>query len=613
MCGISGVYTKELTQQHEQIVQDIMLSQTARGPDYQDKCVLKGKHAATILAHNRLSIIDLSSHANQPMWDSTGRYCIVFNGEIYNYLELKAALIDYGLTFTTNSDTEVILNAFAHWGIAALEHFQGPFAFALYDTHLEELWLCRDRFGIRPLYYIEQNGVLYFASTTPALARRLNLKPDLQYVAKGLKYLVYEDGSDMTAYLQLHSLPAASYLQAKVTMQQHIQYEVKTYYALSEKVQQLIEQLATSNTPCLLDKIDQTLENAVKVRLRTDVPLAISLSGGLDSSSVAALVSRQHANTIGFSFAHPDQVKTEGPLVAQCAKYLNIDIHYVWPTAQQMLEAFYQTITVQDAPFSTLSIVAQYLLYQQVRSAGIKVLLGGQGGDEAFMGYKKFLLFWLQQSTKQKRYLLTAKNFLQMMPMFFAEMTSITSYWQHRHRYLRARQTTDTTLRLPDSSPLKLGHHESVLWKRQMQDIAHFSLPTLLRYEDRNAMGNSVESRLPYMDYRLIELGLALPESMKLKAGYGKWAIRKIMENKIPDSIRLARYKRGFDISSNMLLQAGLGRSIRHELHRHPAITKEFLNHPQQVDEVFSDQQLAQRKGAISEAISLLWLNKVMA
>jgi asparagine synthase (glutamine-hydrolysing) len=148
---------------------------------------------------------------------------------------------------------------------------------------------------------------------------------------------------------------------------------------------------------------------------------------------------------------------------------------------------------------------------------------------------------------------------------------------------------------------------------RQMQDITQFSLPTLLRYEDRNAMGHSVESRLPYMDHRLVELGLAIPEAIKLRAGYGKWAIRKIMQNKIPNRIRLARYKRGFDIPLKSLLEAGLGQSIRDQIASQPAIANEFLKTPRAINQIFSDQQLSQRHNAMREAITLLWLNKINA
>ena len=186
----------------------------------------------------------------------------------------------HGLIFHTSSDTEVILNAFSQWGIDALNRFQGPFAFALFDSQTEELWLCRDRFGVRPLYYAIINETLYFASTTPMLAKSLNLKPNLEYIGKGLKYLVYEDGSENTAYHQLYSLPAASYLRAQLKENGELSSVVKIYYDLADNVQRNVENLATGNTNLLLDRVNATLENAVKIRLRSDVPLAISLSGG---------------------------------------------------------------------------------------------------------------------------------------------------------------------------------------------------------------------------------------------------------------------------------------------------------------------------------------------
>ena len=169
----------------------------------------------------------------------------------------------------------------------------------------------------------------------------------------------------------------------------------------------------------------------------------------------------------------------------------------------------------------------------------------------------------------------------------------------------------NSILQLPPSPVLHLNHTGQDLWQRQMQDITQFSLPTLLRYEDRNAMGNSVESRLPYMDHQLVEIGLALPEAIKLRAGYGKWIIREIMHNKIPDKIRLARYKRGFDIPLDALLTAGLGKSIRDILQNNLHHLNQFFKHPINIEQVFSDQQLRQRQHAIAEAITLLWLNKV--
>jgi asparagine synthase (glutamine-hydrolysing) len=611
MCGISGVYAPQITSQQEELIQAVLASQTSRGPDHASSTMIKGKHSQTLLAHNRLSIIDLSNQANQPMWDATGRYVIVFNGEIYNYIELRQELKDKGYAFNTASDTEVILNAFACWGVESLSRMHGPFAFALYDQQTENLWLCRDRFGVRPLFYSIQNDFIFFASSTPVLARQLNLKPNLSYVAKGLQYLVYEDDTDSTAYEKLYSVRSGSYLEISIRDNQRLLVENKQYYNLKQNVETLIADLPIHHTPTLLDMINQRLDNAVKIRLRSDVPLAISLSSGLDSSTVAAFVNRQHPNTIGFSFGHPDDKQSEGPLVAECAKFLNMPMQYVSPTADEMIAALYHTLDIQDAPFSTISIIAQNLLYKRVRASGIKVLFGGQGGDEGFMGYKKYLLFRLQRGLQQKEYLLTAKHFMQTIPMLMAEVTSFKSYWQHRHRYQKGQQHNEQILRLPTADHQALGYHDDVLWKRQLRDITQFSLPTLLRYEDRNAMGNSVESRLPFMDHQLLELGLALPETLKLRSGYGKWAIRKIAQNQIPDDIRLARYKRGFDISLPPLIKAGLGSSIRTSLHQHRASTHEFMQSHASIDTIFSDDQLGASNKMMAQAISLLWLNKV--
>ena len=613
MCGISGVYAVHINERHKKINAAIINDQFRRGPDYQASIVVKSHSSQVLLGHNRLKIIDLSEHGNQPMWDSTGRFCIVYNGEVYNYIELKKELQQTGLTFHSQTDTEVILNAFLHWGIESLSRLQGPFAFALFDKEKEELWLCRDRFGVRPLYYFTTNNELYFASTTQILAKEFNLPPNLAYVTQGLNYLVYEDGSNHSPHQQLVSLPAGSYLQCKFNASTTLTTHTHLYYDLEKNVAGLKDTLLTHNADALLEMISSSLDRSVQIRLRTDVPLGISLSSGLDSSSVASLVAKKYSNVIGFSVGHPDVKKSEGPLVAKCANYLNMQIEYISPTPSEMMEALDQTIDAQGAPFSSFSVVAQYLLYKKVRAAGVKVLLGGQGGDEVFMGYKKFLFFQLKQLIKNKRYLTTLKQVMSLMPMLMAEVATLSSYWQHRHRYLHPHRKMATALNLPDSSPLHLTNTEQALWIRQLQDIKQFSLPTLLRYEDRNAMGNSVESRLPFLDHQLVEIGLAIPEALKLHAGYGKWAIRKIMQDKIPNQIRLARYKRGFDIPITTLLQAGMGQTIRESLQNNINKTKHFLKDRTSIEQWFSDQQLLHRPRALTEAITLLWLNKVTA
>lgn len=605
MCGISGAFSKELSSQQETMMTHVMRSQKTRGPDHEACIKLNGARSQTWLGHNRLSIIDLTQEANQPMWDDTHRYCIVYNGEIYNYIELRQTLQQFGFQFNTSGDTEVILNAFSHWGVHALNYFRGPFAFALYDTKEEKLWLCRDRFGIRPLYYVVRDDALYFASTTKALAESFHLAPNLDYVTRGLTYLVYEDDTHITPYQNMFCVPSGCYLVAEMCDHGRFIHYIERYYYLEEKVTHLIHTLPDT-VPDLLELIQHRFEEAVTIRLRADVPLAISLSGGLDSSTVAASVSKKHDDIMAFSYAHPHHQQSEGPVIQHCAQFLNLNIKYVWPNTKEMIAALFQTIDAQDAPFPSLSIVAQFLLYQHVRASGIKVLLGGQGGDEVFMGYRKFLLFKLRALLKSREYVSALYFVMQLLPGFLAEMGNFKTYWAHRHRYFQHKQL-DTVLNLPHADSMQ--RHQGENRQRQIQDIMQFSLPSLLRYEDRNAMGNSVESRLPFMDHELVELGLALPEAIKLRAGYGKWIIRHMMKNKIPDAIRLARYKRGFDIPLTPLLQQGLGTSIRERL-KEKSVTRDFVKRHHDIDVVFSDQAFQQTPRRLSEAITLLWLSK---
>jgi len=612
MCGISGVYAQQITENHQQQVQAMVDSQLSRGPDHQALVKLESPNGKAILGHNRLTIIDLSAAAHQPLWDVERRYCIVFNGEIYNYIELRAELMALGKYFQTQGDTEVILNAFSQWGINALQYLRGPFAFALFDTWNGELWLCRDRFGIRPLYYSQDRCSLYFASTTTALASVIQLKPNLDYLVRGLNYLVYEKSGDDSAFVNAIAVPAGHYIRVKLMPNGDVSLFKSSYYSLFDNVQHRIETLAVQSIDDLLHRIAYQLDESINIRLRADVPLAISLSGGLDSSSIAALVSKKQNNLVGFSFSSPQEKKSEGPLVAHCAKFLNMQVHYVWPSAEEMIQAFYQTLSIQGAPFASFSIVAQFLLYKRVRESGIKVLLGGQGGDEAFMGYRKFLFFWLRQTLQKKRIFSAMKQVMMLLPMVAAEIKSLGIYWQHRHRYTKHHQHT-SPLSLPQAETLSLGQSPSSLWQRQLLDITQFSLPTLLRYEDRNSMGNSVESRLPFMDHDLIELALALPETIKLRHGYGKWALRKIMQAQLPDQIRLARYKRGFDIPLTSLLKAGLGRSIRSTLQSNRERLADYLPTSVSINEIFSDQRFLQRNKTMTEAITLLWLNRVIS
>lgn len=610
MCGIAGAYSTTYSNESMQLVQSVVAAQYMRGPDHQAVEVTHADKSAVILGHNRLSIIDLSDSANQPLWDVTGQYGIVFNGEIYNYIELRTELIASGHQFKTTSDTEIILNAFKQWGIASLNKFNGPFAFALFDKAENCLWLARDRFGVKPLFYYIKNETIYFASTSSELANHFNLAPNMEYVARGLNYYVYEDDTELTPYLSLQCVPAACCLKINIASGAKLNYRLQRYYDLAERVSILQEQLTTLSTRDLVAMLSHKLQQAVDVRLRADVPIGISLSGGLDSSSVAALIAGQKTDFLGFTFGHPETKSSEGPIVAGLASRLNLAVQYIAPNVDDMVNALPSVLRCQDAPFSSLSIIAQYLIFQRVRKTGIKVILGGQGGDEAFMGYRKFHFFRLQQLFHHKKYGDFFISFLQLFPLALSELKNFKLYWSQRHRYLKQKHD-GFSLQMPPSPSISLGLNLARdSRQRQLHDVTKFSLPTLLRYEDRNSLGNSVESRLPFLDYEVIEFGLALPEVLKLRRGYGKWILRACMHKKIPENIRSVRYKRGFDVPRATLINSGLGKSIRTMLADHYGSISEYIPRGNKIDILFSDQQLLLSSSRIAEAISLLWLGK---
>ena len=494
-----------------------------------------------VLDANRLSIIDLTPEANQPMWDVEGRYCLVYNGEIYNYVELRKELIDLGHSFSTRSDSEVILESFKEWGVRAAEHLNGMFAFALFDSIESCVYLYRDRFGVKPLYYFVDRGKLYFASTCEVIARHLRLEPNLEYLARGLRTWVYDYG-ELSPFTGLKALKPGHYLKVRTTQVGVLQADLEAYYRLDEKVAALTDSLARKPAADLIGLVADLLEDAVDIRFRADVPVGMSLSGGLDSSMIAALsASGDHGDITGFTFGRPEDRRTEGALAQQMGKQTGIKVRFVSPEMPEIIDSYFKTLEAQGAPFASASGIGQYLVFKTVREAGVKVLLGGQGGDEIFMGYRKFFVFHLRRLLQLRRISDALAFTLSLAPLLAAEIRSASTYWRLRHRYTQD-SGVDTVLKLPEAGCEYMGYDPTnPLWMRQVHDVTHVSLPTLLRYEDRNSMGNSVESRLPFLDYRLVEVAVALPAAIKLRNGFGKWSVREVAGVKVPQSIRTAR------------------------------------------------------------------------
>jgi asparagine synthase (glutamine-hydrolysing) len=611
MCGIAGTIRLDGSPESQGLVEAVVASQRSRGPDHEAVVATQAGAARLVLGHSRLKILDLSSDSDQPLWDHERKLCLVYNGEVYNYRELRDELVARGHRFGTVGDTEVILEAYKAWGTAAFERFNGMFAFGMWDCAAERFYLVRDRFGIKPLYYCHDPHRLYFASTCDALACRLGLEPDLSYAARGIRYWVYDD-DDRAPFAGLRSLRPGHFAVVDLAASRPLRLEVHAYYSLTEAVERRVGPLRARSEDDIRDEMAALLERAIVLRMRSDVPVGVSLSGGLDSSVVAAICGAQGQVT-GFTFGHPEDAASEGPMVRHLSRHTGLAVHFIQPGIREIIRAYFGAIAAQGAPFPTGSIIGQYLVYGAARERGVKVVLGGQGGDEVFMGYRKYEYFHLRQLLHQGAHRRALAFLLRALPDLTAELPRLALYWKAGRRYSKAGGIA-TELRLADAGTLDMrADLTRPLWERQVHDILHTSLPTLLRYEDRNSMAHGVESRLPYLDHELVEFALALDVSYKLRNGRRKWILRDYARGRIPQVIRMARAKRGFDVQQSRWIDEGLGEAIRSALHERMPLIRPYLAPDARIERMFADARLKRDGSAFTEATTLIWLGDCAA
>lgn len=611
MCGISGCVLRVGDREPPAPLVAVVEYQNRRGPDstgYISRALGDGR--SLWLAHNRLSIIDLSSDANQPMVSQDERYSLVFNGAIYNYVELREELAAAGYVFRTASDTEVLMAALIVWGEAGLARLFGMFTLALHDRTTDRLILARDRFGVKPLYYRQNGDDIWFASTPGAIARNEACAPNLEYAGRGIRLKYYEDESDIAPYHGMHAMPPGHY--AVIDLGQREGIAPKSYYDLDARWRAERPRLAGMGAGELRTELFARLRHATTIRLRADVPIGLSLSSGVDSTTVAALCAEAGVPPLGFCFGDPEDDASEAPGVRRFAAHLGQQVRFIPQVkGDDARRLFWSALRAQGAPFPHTSQIAQYAVFEDARAHGIKVMLGGQGGDEAFMGYRKFFLFQVRHMLRSRDWRAVpaaASNILQILP---AIASRASLFWRERGRYAaEGSEGLGSDLMLPSlvnsASPgAGLGGDPAI---RQALDVTRYSLPSLLRYEDRNSMGNSIESRLPFLDHRVIEFGIALPIRHKLRNGMGKYLLRDAMRGKVPDWILFNRDKRGFDTRHADWVASGIGDAIRQGLAIHATAAARFLPADVTIDRYFSDTQLTDVASRFAEATTLLWL-----
>ena len=552
MCGIAGIISPNREKVNQPRLRQMSQALAHRGPDGEAVYISPGGNAG--MTHRRLAIIDRSPAAAQPMHVGN-RYTIVHNGEIYNYRELRAMLERAGHSFRTQSDTEVIAMAYLHYGTACLQHLDGMFAFAIWDEEAQTLFAARDRFGEKPFFYSFNEEELLFASEMKALwaagiTREVNETMLYNYITLG--YTQNPDDAAETFFAGIERLPARSYLLYDARNQQ---LKEEVYWDID--VQTTTHQASEQE---LVNRFSQLFQHSVNLRLRSDVPVGTSLSGGLDSSAVLSVATAlTNAPVKSFSATFPGFERDESKYVKEMADAAGSENVEIQCSIDEAISNFETVCYHQEEPFQSASILAQCSVYKTAQRHGVKVLLDGQGADEILAGYHKYYPWYWQELLR------TDKQLLQQ-ELTKARAAGIAAPWSWKHklaawfpshaaallRRLRARQQR----RHPDLDPAFLEvcgrSYYTLPHIDNLNGILYYNtlingLEELLRYADRNAMAYGVEVRLPFLSHELVQFVFSLPAAYKIRDGRTKWILRKSMENQLPASITGRTDKVGFE------------------------------------------------------------------
>lgn len=597
MCGFSGILVFE-GGLNPKLPGEALKSIAHRGPDYQETYITD----KIGLAHSRLSIIDLSKEANQPFWSDDKRYVIVYNGEIYNYQNIREELKLKGLDFRTESDTEVLLKLWIEEREAGLQKLNGFFAFAIYDLKEESLFLARDRFGIKPLYYYHDDKQFLFSSEMSGL-------------------MVYDfpkktDITSLYSYLQLNYLPGEKGILEgvkKIRPGYYLKHdrkfsETEKWYnagrQASDGVRQYIGSQKTRNLEQETSTLRDLLEDSVRLRLISDVPLGGFLSGGLDSSIISALACRQTKDFRTFSIGFKDQpFHDESRFARQVASHIGSDHHEILLHSDDILASIDGILDRLPEPFADSSAIAVFILSREVRKE-VTVALSGDGADELFGGYYKHSAEWYCRSS---RILKLSRHLLKLSKFFPSSRAGLFSninrqvgrlsdglglsngdrYWQ----WCGIAGESDAALLLADSIVNQQDYRSRKADLTRFAAISGRSINPVLRNDlemvlpgdmlpkvDLMSMANALEVRVPFLDHRVVEYAMQLPDEYKIKGKKRKIILRELAKELLPNEI-ISRKKHGFEVPLQAWLAGPLGYLLQTEL-----LEKNFIESQQIFD-----------------------------
>lgn len=542
MCGIAGyIGKKEL---NPRAIQRTLTLMQNRGPDVQIHRRVKDHNKNIDLLHSRLSIIDLDRRADQPFF--IGDYVIIFNGEIYNYIKLRNALLKEGVTLRTTSDTEVLLYYYIKYGEKCVDYFEGMWSFVIYDPKKGGIFLSRDRFGEKPLFYYKSRDGIYFGSEVKFLTAlsedsfTVNQKHLYRYMVNGFRSL-HKSGE--LFYNELREVDRAK----NMFIDSELRISSETYWSPRMRSSSMTLEDA-------IDGVKQRLHEALKMRLRSDVPLAFCLSGGVDSSLLASIASKvMHYDVSTFSIIDNDERYDERDNIYATVNDLNCQHRYIEISTNDSLLRLKNLIGYHGAPLSTISYYIHSLLLEEMANDGYKVAISGTAADEIFTGYYDHFNLHLNEIAKSECYgqrleewemhiAPHVRNPYLKNPKLYSEKPN-----ERGHIYLN-HEEFESYLKVDFAEEFKEEFFcPSLLRNRMLNELFYEIVPVILKEDDLNAMMNSVENRSPYLDSKLFEFVYSIPAEYLISGGYAKYILREAGKGILNDKVRLDRKKKGFN------------------------------------------------------------------
>lgn len=575
MCRIVGFIDFAYKNEYDfrEVIEEMRDTMIYGGPDDEGSYI--DPESKIALGHRRLSILDLSMAGHQPMSDEEQRFTIVYNGEVYNFKEIRNELIKKGYKFLSNTDTEVVLKSFIEWGVNSLNKFRGMFAYAIWDAYKKELYLFRDRIGVKPLYYYYDNSLFMFASELKPFHKHPKFKKEIESL--GL-YLFLQFGyipSPTSIFKNTYKLPPAHYLKIDATGN----ISINQYWKVPEPKPNLNFLLKDENK--ILEELEDKLLDSFKLRMVADVPVGVFLSGGIDSTTITTLLQSHIGKIKTFTIGFYDYKYNEAEYAKNIATYLGTEHTELYCGKQEALDIVPKLPELYDEPFGDASAIPTYLVSKLARNY-VKVALSGDGGDELFGGYKRYYII-----KKVAPVLLTSPFILRKYITKFTipilkKMSAYSATICHKlnivERLAQAKTLSQLYLAILSYNSDKIitkaiywGNPKKVLdysrYKINSLSIVEMGRVDLITYLpdvllvklDRATMGVSLEGREPFLDHTLVEYALNLPEQLIYKENKSKYILKQLLKKKynIPEHL-IERAKQGFGLPGYSWILEGL-------------------------------------------------------